>query len=367
MKSFSKLIFKILCFFIVLGFLISCFTQYIPPSRFSYTAIFCFAFPYLFLLMIILVAVYFFINRRVAFFLFICLLCGYKNLHSTVAFKFSSKWNIKKKDSSLRIMTWNVEDFVSLLAGAEVRLNMLHLISKNNPDILCVQEFTEVRNARWRVSVQKELDSLGYKYCFLSRDQVWSGAVEKLTIRGTAIFSKQPFIDSCRFNVRNNNINLNENAIYATFVFNNKPVRIYTAHLASFQIYKDTSNTKKDIYQITYDRKRAIQYKLREIEELHQQEVAIIRDSILKCPYPVIYCGDINTTPCSYNYHILKNNLQDAFLEKGSGIGATFYKILPTLRIDVCLVDTALKINQCTIARRKLSDHYPIITDIHWK
>ena len=75
----------------------------------------------------------------------------------------------------------------------------------------------------------------------------------------------------------------------------------------------------------------------------------------------------MNTTPCSYNYRILKNNLQDAFLAKGSGIGATFYKILPTLRIDVFLADRALKIDQCAVMQRKLSDHYPIITDISWK
>ena len=84
-------------------------------------------------------------------------------------------------------------------------------------------------------------------------------------------------------------------------------------------------------------------------------------------PYPVVYCGDINTTPCSYNYRILKDNLQDAFLAKGFGLGATFYKILPTLRIDVFLADPVFKINQCTVVQRKLSDHYPIVTDISWK
>jgi endonuclease/exonuclease/phosphatase family metal-dependent hydrolase len=262
-------------------------------------------------------------------------------------------------------MTWNVEDFVNLLEGSEVRYKMLHIISRNNPDILCLQEFTEVEGARWRVSVQKELDSLGYKFYYLSKDQMWSSVAEKRTIRGTAIFSKQSFIDTSRFNIRKDF--MNENAIYATLIFNNKPLRIYTTHLASFQFYRDTVNEKKDIYQITYDRKRAIQYKLRETGQLHEREVKIIRDSIAKSSYPVIYCGDINTTPCSYNYRILKNNLQDAFLAKGSGIGATFYKILPTLRIDVFLADKAFKINQCTVIREKLADHYPIITDISWK
>ena len=365
MKSFLKFIFRLLCFFVAAAFLISCCTQYIPPSSFSYVAFFSLAFPYFFLSMLIMAAVCLFVNRRIAFLCFICLLFGYKNLRSTIAFNFYSSWHMQKKDSSLRIMTWNVEDFVNLLEGSEVRKNMLNIISQNNPDILCLQEYTNVEGAKWRVSVRKELDYLGYKYYYLSKDQLWSSAIERTTIRGTAIFSKQPFTDSARFNIRKTTIN--ENAIYATFMLNGKPLRIYTTHLASFQFYRDTINEKKDIYQITYDRKRAIQYKMRETEELHEQEVKIIRDSIAKSPYPVIYCGDINITPCSYNYRILKNNLQDAFLEKGFGRGVTFYKILPTLRIDVFLADTAFKINQCTVVQRRLSDHYPIVTDISWK
>ena len=44
----------------------------------------------------------------------------------------------------LRIISWNVEDFVNLLHGSEVRIGMLHLInSAKNADVLCMQEFTE--------------------------------------------------------------------------------------------------------------------------------------------------------------------------------------------------------------------------------
>ena len=365
MRSFFKFIFNLFCFVAVVMFLVACCTQYIPPQKFSYIAFFSLAFPYLFLLMLVLFIVMIFFNRRTAFLFFICLLAAYPNLRSSFAFNLSSSWDVHKKDSSLRIMTWNVEDFINLIKESEERAQMLHLITQYNPDVLCAQEFTEVEGAKWRVSVRKELDSMGYKYCFLSKDQSWSGSVERNTTRGTAIFSKLPFVDSCRFNVRKQT--MNENAIYTTVLLNNKPLRIYTTHLASFQFYRDTTNTNKDIYKITYDRKRAVEYKLRETEITHELEVKLIRDSIAKSPYPVIYCGDMNITPCSYNYRILKNDLQDAFLTKGFGIGATFYKILPTLRIDVCLADKAFNVNQCTVIPKKLSDHYPVITDISWK
>ena len=76
----------------------------------------------------------------------------------------------------------------------------------------------------------------------------------------------------------------------------------------------------------------------------------------------------MNATPCSYNYRIIKGNAYDAFLAKGSGIGATFYKILPTLRIDYCFaLPKLLKYSNARLVERKLSDHYPVVTDIKWK
>ena len=59
--------------------------------------------------------------------------------------------------------------------------------------------------------------------------------------------------------------------------------------------------------------------------------------------------------------------MQDAFLEKGFGFGGTFYKILPTLRIDYCFADKRLQVVQCKVETQKLSDHYPVITDFQWR
>src|SRR5439155_25208949 len=134
----------------------------------------------------------------------------------------------------------------------------------------------------------------------------------------------------------------NENFVYTDLSLKNKRLRIFTAHLQSFALYEDTAEENEDenIYEITYKRREATAYKIRETEIKHQQEVTVIRRLIDESPYPVVYCGDLNTTPASYNYRYLKGkNLQDAFLVKGSGIGNTFYKIGSMLRIDVCFAD----------------------------
>jgi endonuclease/exonuclease/phosphatase family metal-dependent hydrolase len=288
------------------------------------------------------------------------------NLSHTIAFNFPKKFSDKKDEKTFRVMTWNVQDFVNLSPTSDVRSKMLTIIHQKDPDVLCIQELTNVEGGRWRISVRQELDSLGYNYYFFSNDWITTNKHDALVTRGVAIFSKTPITDSGRIAINKEN-NVTEHLIYINTEFNKRLLRIYTAHLASYQLYKDTDRVKKDIYEITYNRKRDIQYKLREVERLHQKEAETIYDTVSKAVFPVVYCGDMNTTPCSYTYRLLRNDFNDAFLEESSGIGATFYKILPLLRIDYCLVDKRLKVTNCTVIKQKLSDHYPVIADIKWK
>ncbi|HEX5153445.1 MAG TPA: endonuclease/exonuclease/phosphatase family protein [Parafilimonas sp.] len=366
MKKFLKSLWTIFCIVLLFLFIISCFSAFIAPSLFSYITLFTLAFPYLFLLTLITAIINFYINKKLSFVTLLCMPPALFNLSHTLALNFPKKFSDKKDEKTFRVMTWNVQDFVDLSPQSDVRSKMLTIIHQKDPDVLCIQELTNVEGGRWRISVRKELDSLGYKYCFFSNDWVTSNKHDAIVTRGVAIFSKTPVTDSGRIEI-NKVDGITEHLIYVNTEFNKRLVRIYTAHLASYQLYRDTDRVKKDIYEITYNRKRDIQYKLREVEQLHQQEAEIISDTVSKAVFPVIYCGDMNTTPCSYPYRLLKNDFNDAFLEEGSGIGATFYKILPLLRIDYCLVDKRLEVTNCTVIKQKLSDHYPVIADVKWK
>jgi len=346
-------------------FIVSCFSAFVSPSFFSYITLLTLAFPYLFLLTLIAAAINLFVDKKLGFVMLVCMPPALFNLSQTIAFNFHEKFSDKKNNETFRIMTWNVQDFVDLSKKSAVRSKMLQIIHQKDPDVLCIQEVTNVEGGKWRVSVRQELDSLGYNYYFFSNDWVTTNKHDALVTRGSAIFSKTPIKDSGRINIEHDS--LPEKLIYINTEFNKRLLRIYTAHLTSYALFKDTGKANKDILEITYDRKRAIQYKLREVEQMHEKEAEIIYDTVSKAVFPVVYCGDMNTTPCSYTYRLLRNDFNDAFLEKGSGFGATFYKILPLLRIDYCLVDKRLNVTGCTVIKQKLSDHYPIITDIKWK
>ncbi len=378
MKTLFKTLWIILCIPLISAYILASLTTFIPPAVFPYISIFSLAYPYVLAVFLLFLIISFFAERRLAYIMLIVMPVGTFNFINTFALRGPQTWQVKKDSTSLRVMTWNVQSFTNYLRKKKSKSDfrtsrdaMLEIIKDNNPDVLCFQEYRNIENVKKRLSIRKQLDTLGYSYSFCSKDKSGSFPKNSASIveEGVAIFSKTPITDSGKVSI--NHDDKNENLAYADILFNNKPVRIFTAHLQSFTIYADTAEDKKpndNIYEVTYKRRKSAEYKVRETEIKHQEEVGIIRKTIDQSPYPVIYCGDLNITPTSYNYRILKgDNLADAFLEKGYGIGNTFYKIGPSLRIDVCLADKKMQVLQCKKEPKKLSDHYPVIADMAWK
>jgi len=372
MTHFIKVCWIVFCSVFSVIFLISACSQFIPPSAFSYIIFFCIAFPYLFAAMVILAFISLFIHKKLSYILLALLVAGLYNLSLTLAISPGSRWEQAKEKNALRILTWNVADFINAYPlyspRSKTRKEMLQMITAYNPDVLCLQEYSTLIGSHKLASVKKELDSLGYKYIFQSNDQVIKTLWATL-YKGVAICSKTPFADSGLVHL--NYEDRSESMLYADVLLQGKKVRIATAHLFSFYLFPESDNGydggERHVMKKLYSYKRSIQQRMRYTEIAHQEEVKTIREVLDTSSYPVIYCGDMNTVPTSYPYRILKDGRQDAFLKKGNGIGNTFYKMAPTLRIDVCFADTAFKVLQCKVAEQKLSDHYAVVTDVCWK
>lgn len=82
-----------------------------------------------------------------------------------------------------------------------------------------------------------------------------------------------------------------------------------------------------------------------------------VLEAIENSPYPVVILGDFNDTPQSFTYQQLKQGRKDAFIEKGSGWGATYLKPFPMLRIDYILHDDELSCTSYKCTREIRSDH----------
>ena len=371
MKVILKSVWQTGCAVLAAIFLFSCFSQFIPARVFSYTVFFALLFPYLFALVFCAAIVNCFVNKKWALAFFLLLMPGLYNFFNVVAISPLSSWKMEKDSNTTRIMTWNVSDFgtpapLNQSDGLQ-RKQMLETISEYNPDIICVQEYYNVDHPHEVKSVRHELDSIGYPYYTFSGDQEYESnfGTEQ---RGVAIFSKTPLLNSGHLLTRKDF--KTEYMSYADVFIQNKPARIATAHLTSFYLFPDSAKGyqgKKVVAKKIITYKRDVEMKLLDIEALHDKQAKLISSFLDTSSYPVIYCGDCNATSTMYSYRVLKGNKQDAFLKKGNGIGATFYNIAPTLRIDMCFPDLHFEVKQCTVVQRKLGDHYPVVTDIGWK
>lgn len=371
MKKVFKVAWIVGCICVLAVYFLSCLTPYIPTASFNFMSLLGLAFPFILLAALFCTLTLFFIKKGLATIVLVLIfLVGFKNIHNSFAFN-TGGWSMEKDSATLRIMTWNVASFINTWPPdspqAQPRLAMYDVIKRYNPDVLCLQEFRDIRGPGY-ISVKDEVLKM-YPYAYISNDSVAQVLnTPNIGYSGSAIFSRLPLLDSGRINLRHEITN--ENLIYSDVVYNRKRLRVFTGHLASLNLYIDTllePPTHLNIYEKTFKRKHKIEARFREGEIWHQKQVNIIRAEIKKSPYPIIYCGDNNATPASYSYNLLKGDLQDAFLQKGFGLGCTFYGISPTLRIDVCLPHPQFKVLQCTVPQDKLSDHYPVVTDVKWK
>jgi len=372
MKNSFKVCWVLLCSVFSVIFLIAACSQFIPPAIFSYIIFFAIAFPYLFVIMAILAIISLFINKKNGFILLALLSLGLYNLSQTIAVSPGNRWKPAKEKNALRVLTWNVADFVnaSPLSTPEgkIRKEMLQMITNYNPDVLCLQEYDTFSGNDKLADIKKELDSLGYKYILQSNDLIFKESWA-LIDKGVAICSKTPLTGSGKITFRYDD--QKESMLYADVLLEGQKVCIATAHLFSYGLFPEGDygyeGGERQVMRKLYSYKKNVQQRMLETEIEHQYQAKIISRTLDTGSNPVIYCGDMNTVPTSFTYRLLKGSRQDAFLKKGNGIGNTFYKVAPTLRIDVCFADKSFDVQQCEVAKQKLSDHYAVITDVCWK
>lgn len=351
-------------------YLIACFSFIISPAFFSPIALLGLAFPYLFLVMVVFIILNLFRDKRLAMILMVVLLPGWFNFSHVFAFHFG-KWHMEKQPKTLRVMTWNTEAFsVKGLPVEETAIGIFNTIKEYDPDIVFLQESPHhflSMGGEWR-KTDEFMDSIGYKgYHGASDSTFWEGHMVPFNT-GVALYSKTPITRDTVLKILESPHEQQHCAI-GTTTFDGVPIRIMTARLSSLNLYWDTAHQGKNIYQITFDRKRMVQHQIRSVERLHEQQIKMIRQEIEQSKEPVIYCGDMNSVPTSYNYYLMRgSNLQDAFLKGGWGIGATFHNIAPTLRIDAILPDKKrFKVLQTKVIKVQLSDHYPVVSDLQLK
>lgn len=355
---------------VLLAYLVTSLIPYVNTGEHWIVAFMGLGFPILFFALLAFIFLWVILKSKLWILSLVILLLGFQQIKVAFAFNWPQKFITEKSDSAIRIMQWNVKGWDDYNPEEEdfdlshsQRDNMMKLIKKYNPDVLCVQEFYENLDQKKYVSNYKTLTSMGYIYRVSSVD-----FFDNTFYTGIAIFSKYPIIDSSE--IVFNKESKSQSILSADIEINGKIIRTITTHLQSVKFkpkdYKSLSELKRGKTKSISGPKTVLS-KLKYGYEKRYQQAELSKQEIDSSPYPVIFTGDFNDVPNSNTYFKISKNMQDAFLKKGTFIGRTFRFISPTLRIDYILASPAFSIKQFEVIHVPYSDHFPLISDVEFK
>ena len=366
-RDFTRRFLVLLNYGVVFLFLLACLAPYLDPQTWWFISLLGIGFPFLLLLVIGFLVWWIVIKRKYAVISAVALLLGLKSITVFFAIRLPQRFNLKKEEHAVRIVTWNVARFIEMKRnnnkGSRTRLAMLRLLKQQNADILCLQEFFHSYDSTWYPNLNYITDSLHYPYNYFSHD---IDGDKHFT--GSVIFSRFPIIDSGL--IRFPRPTLPEALMHADIRLGNRIIRVYTTHLQSPQLGKSDYKKIEQIKEGDYDlvsNSRTIFSKIKWGIANRKIQTDIIRQVLGDSPYPVVFCGDLNDIPNSYTYNKIRGGMQDAFLKKGFGIGRTFASLSPTLRIDYIFADDHFQVSQFRRYVRNFSDHYMLVADIELK
>lgn len=256
---------------------------------------------------------------------------------------------------SFTMMSYNTHQMGGVRKPKQNRV--IQYILRAQPDVVCLQEVEVSKSSDYLTlhELREALSSYPYTYfdfkIYNSRRQY-----------GNAVFSRYPLIDkhTLRYESRGNITSV------CDIVLPTDTIRLYTNHLESNRLqHKDI-----ELGTTTEQAQSALQgtsAKLEKASEIRIRQAQAIHDDAQHSPHPVLIVGDMNTTPVSYTYRILQIGMRDAFLECSNGqLGHTFVKRGLGVRIDYILHSSSLSASGFEVPHVDYSDHYPIITTIHY-
>ena len=259
------------------------------------------------------------------------------------------------QDKVLKVVTWNVGRFSlsqssSGVSGFEQCADSVFAyIREQNPDIVCLQEFKIKDSRRIKQYLKKKMPGYHSEYYVFTGS---NGSTGNLTLS--------------RLPVRNRGVvkfdggtNL---AIFSDYEYAGKVFRVYNCHFESYNISfsgiaRAMMRQDKEVFAETGGKmKRSISRRPKQVDQVF--------NDIESCPVESFVCGDFNDNPMSYTYCRMMRDRQDTFVEAGDGFGATYSRLWPMLRIDYVLCPKSCTVVTHETPKVKLSDHYPVITEI---
>jgi len=275
-------------------------------------------------------------------------------------FNFFKQNHLKQSANEFTVMSYNVRllDLYDWTGDKDNRKKMLAFLKKKSPDVLCLQEFyTKAGTGLDNIKAIQKVG--GYPYaetCAIKRhkNREW----------GSVIFSKYPIVKSTNVIINEDDKNLIQEAIIKR---KDEEFQIYNVHLHSNKLSPGEIAWKKGGDPLTTAQRalqnsKSVYTKLMRAYKQRGEEANLSAFVIEEnTNYPTIVCGDFNDLPSSYSYFNIRGDMNDAFLERGKGLGPTYNGRVSFLRIDYLFYDSKVRLKAFEKFNVPYSDHFPLM------
>jgi len=355
---------------LIIALLISYSAQWISPRHFWPIAFFGMAYPALALANFFFVVHWIFRRRRFAMYSGFSLLIGIGMISRFIGTGSNVEYS---NSSSFKVLTYNVHVFGRYIKNHQGTTNyerdeIIKFVKKQCPDVICMQEFRNVNKGAKEQNIKLISKQCGMKYHYAERYTKKSSSFYQV------IFSKYPIKNSGFIPSVTGEDEIT--AIYADIEIKGKLVRIYNTHLQSYKISSDTYLIRNSLNNLDVSKtenqekitktSKHFAKKFKKAFEKRALQIGALKEHMAQSPYPIILAGDFNDTPSSYAYGQLSQDLDDAFVETGSGFGQTYIGPYPSFRIDFILHSPEINNIKFDTWQEKYSDHYPISAVFTW-
>ena len=361
---FSKFVLS-MNLFAVAALLLSYLASYTNPEKFWVISFFGLAYPLFLGINILFIVYWLFRLPKFALLSGISILIGWGVVQNHIGFRESTAIMVpKSSDSFLRVMSYNVHNFKQFGDKNDkfTKEQILDIIRKEQPDVICFQEFFSRRRGEYnfRKPILEILETEHY-YFKPSKDNGYEAM-------GMAIFSKFPILDKGNIQFEKNR-NWNE-AIYVDLKKGKQTFRVYNVHFQSISFkpedYKYLKKVTSEL-ETNVESPRKIGSRLKKAFIKRGNQAQILKEHADKSPIPYIIAGDFNDTPISYTVKTIAKGMNNSFKEMGSGFGITYNGAFPNFQIDYIFSSPEFSVKNFLIIKKKLSDHYPVRTDLELK
>lgn len=358
-KFFSSII-LVVAILVSLLLLMAAYVEYLSPATFSIPALLGLAFPIIAVCTILLFLVLFIFCRKYSPVPLAALLLSIPALWQYCPINIK-KDAIDTNRETFTLLSYNVyyfKDSQHEPQDGEVSYNRtLQYIIDYNADIVVLQESGGAIKKSNRLKITRsQIDELKrlYPYQVSTKHNVLLSKYPAQLVEDI-VYTASANTGVYRVKIGDREVTIFNNHLQSIGL-NSEDKKLYVALAANPD---DISEKKNEVKGFAKKFLNAFEARAKQVEEVDALAQTIGGN--------IIMCGDINDTPNSYAYHVLKEGRQDVFLQKGVGPGFTYRTNGMWVRIDHIFYQGNFVVKDMRKGNKQYSDHYPIWAEFEWK